>query len=96
MRLETVKNIAAASRAKRRELEMTQLDLALKLGVSRKWVYDFEKGNPGAALGTVLHLCWVLGLNLEIADANVGFPGSTVLEAGDIDLDELLEGYEKG
>ncbi len=84
----TIASIAAAARARRRELGLTQAELATRLGMSRRWIAEFEHGSGGASLGSALRLLAELGLDLEL-----GGPGSAVTTQHDdgIDLDEIIE-----
>lgn len=50
----------------RLEQGLTQAQLAEKSGVSRKWLGDFERGNPNARLGLVLAVMDALGANLTV------------------------------
>jgi y4mF family transcriptional regulator len=68
MRIETrtSSDVGAAIRARRRELGWDQATLADKIGVSRLWVNQIEKGKPGAALGLILNAFTALGLSLTV------------------------------
>lgn len=46
--------IGALIRDRRRALGLGQADLAARIGVSRLWVNQVERGKPGASLGLVL------------------------------------------
>jgi transcriptional regulator with XRE-family HTH domain len=50
----TVGDLGAAVRQARTALGMTQEDLARRIGVSRRWVLRFERGNPRAEVQLVL------------------------------------------
>ena len=41
---------------------MSQEELALACGITRKTLYALEKGSPASALGTVFTVFWKLGL----------------------------------
>lgn len=49
----------------REEAGLSQADLAEQAGLSRKWVNEFERGNPNARVGAVLDVLRVLGYGLE-------------------------------
>lgn len=51
-----------AIRLKRREKGLSQLELAARVGVERKWVIRLEAGNPTAELGLVLKTLEALDL----------------------------------
>ena len=52
----TVNSIRLAVRAKRRTLGLSQAQVAMRAGVSRKWLSEFEQGKVKAELGLVLRL----------------------------------------
>lgn len=54
----------------------SQEDLAQRVGASRRTVVNIEAGSPGAAVGTVLHIAWLLEVRLDDG------PAWTVLEPG--------------
>lgn len=91
MMIRTPIDLGAAIRDRRRRLQLDQDELAARVGVSRKWVIDVEKGKPRAELGLVLRTLDALGLKLAL-DAETGSAvagtGSTV--AGP-DIDQLLD-----
>ena len=75
-------------RGRRRDLGLTQAELATRAGVSRKWVYEFEAGKPSAELRLILRVVDALGLTLELGcqdDARATAGGTLA------DLDSLIE-----
>jgi HTH-type transcriptional regulator / antitoxin HipB len=66
MRLRTSKDIGALIRQRRHELDLSQLELAERVGVSRQWVVDVERGKPRAELGLVLRTLDVLDVRLHV------------------------------
>jgi HTH-type transcriptional regulator / antitoxin HipB len=64
--IHTAGEIGAAIRARRRELGWDQATLADKIGVSRLWVNQVEKGKPGAGVGLVLRAFAALDLTLML------------------------------
>ncbi|HEX8715848.1 MAG TPA: helix-turn-helix domain-containing protein [Gemmatimonadaceae bacterium] len=66
MRTLTPRDIGALARDARRELGMTQTQLATKIGASRFWVAEFEQGKPRAELGLVLKALKALRLVLTV------------------------------
>jgi HTH-type transcriptional regulator / antitoxin HipB len=58
----TVSEIGSAIRARRREHGWDQATLAEKIGVSRLWVNQVERGKPGAGIGLVLRAFAALDL----------------------------------
>ena len=66
MLLRTPKDVGAIVRQRRRELHLDQRTLAERVGVSRQWIIDCEKGKPRAELGLVLRTLVALGLRLSV------------------------------
>lgn len=95
MKVRSLADAAAALRGRRKELGLSQAELARRVGTTRRWVYEFEAGKPRAEFGLVLRALEVLGLALEITpDAGIS-DVPTPEESGYVDLDELLERYRR-
>ena len=76
-----------AVRGRRRDLGLSQTELARRADVSRKWLNEFEKGGkPTAELGLVMRVFDALDLDIELSDRNR--PGDAT--PGRINLDALL------
>lgn len=87
MQVRSSGDLAATIRGRRLELGLSQASLADRAGVSRKWLWDIERGKPSAAFGLLLRVLDALSLALDIAPLDRGTaPG--VPEA--VDLDALL------
>lgn len=65
MNLESPAQVGAALRARRRQLKLTQLDLAELSGVSVRFLSDLERGKPSVHLGMVMAVAQTLGWRLE-------------------------------
>ncbi len=63
--LHTPAAIGALIRDRRRALGLDQAELAARIGVSRLWVNQIERGKPGAGLGLVLRALAALGVVLS-------------------------------
>jgi HTH-type transcriptional regulator / antitoxin HipB len=90
MQARSIRDFAAAVRGRRGDLGLSQADLAVRAGVSRKWIYEFEAGKPNAELGLILRVMDALGIQLELGldeQAPATVAGHTV------DLDALLDEY---
>ena len=89
MRIDTVDDLAATVRERRKQMRLTQEEVARRVGVSRRWVYQLEQGKASAELGLVLRLLQALGLQVEIRPegARSERPGEQV------DLDAHLNRY---
>lgn len=66
--IRSINSIRSRVLARRHELGLTQTELALRVGVSRKWISTFEQGSAKAELELVLRLIDTLGLDLVIVD----------------------------
>ncbi len=66
--LRTPADIGALIKDRRRALGLDQAELADKVGVSRLWVNQVERGKPGASLGLILRALATAGVEL-IGDA---------------------------
>ncbi|MDT8370028.1 MAG: helix-turn-helix domain-containing protein [Longimicrobiales bacterium] len=53
-------------RERRRDLGLTQAELAEQIGASRYWVIEMEKGKSTAEVGLMLRALRVLGLVIDI------------------------------
>jgi HTH-type transcriptional regulator / antitoxin HipB len=86
MKVRSIRDVAAAVRGRRRDLGLSQAELAARAGVSRKWIYQFEAGKPTAELGLILRVLDALGVVLDVTydeQAAAGRPAR--------DLDTLIE-----
>jgi HTH-type transcriptional regulator/antitoxin HipB len=63
-RLKNPTEIGALIRARRQALGMDQAELAEKVGVSRLWINQVERGKPGAGIGLVLRTLTAVGVDL--------------------------------
>jgi HTH-type transcriptional regulator / antitoxin HipB len=92
MRIRTAHDLAALARGRRLDRGWSQVEVARRAGVSRKWVSDFETGKDSVDLAAVLRLLDALDVTLSSVDsASTDEPGS-----GDrVDLDDLLEKYSR-
>ncbi len=64
MRVRTPTELGAVIRDRRKQLKLNQSIFAKKIGVSRQWVIEIERGHARAELGLALRALDVLGLNL--------------------------------
>jgi transcriptional regulator with XRE-family HTH domain len=85
MKINSMHDVAASVRGRRRDLGLSQSGAASLAGVSREWVNSLEAGKAAVDFGLVLRLLDALGLGLDLvvrdATADPAF----------IDLDALLE-----
>lgn len=92
MHVRTPMEIGLLIRDRRRQLRLSQTELAERVGVGRQWIIAIEQGKARAELGLVLRTLAGLELRLSIDGGDaVRFPGPTPA----IDLDAVVEGAKK-
>ena len=79
-----MRELAAAVRAERKRLGLSQSALANKAGVGRDWIIGLEKGKATAEIGLVLRTLKSLGLTVQLGST------SEVHSTSRINLNELL------
>jgi HTH-type transcriptional regulator/antitoxin HipB len=87
MLLRTPTDLGLLIRDARRTQRLSQQELARRVGVSRQWIVEVEKGRPRAELGLVLRTLAALGLQLTVGaprDDEPALPEATV------DLDAVI------
>ena len=67
----TPRAIGDAIRTRRKELSLTQSDVARKMGVSRQWLVAVEQGKPGAELGLILRGFNVLRMSVRLVPYDI-------------------------
>jgi HTH-type transcriptional regulator / antitoxin HipB len=78
MFIRTPADLGAAIRDRRKQLGLDQSTLAKRIGVSRQWLIEVERGHPRAAMGLVLRAIDALGIRLDASMDQTNRPGSTV------------------
>jgi HTH-type transcriptional regulator/antitoxin HipB len=91
MLIRTPKDLGAVIRDHRRRRGLDQLALATKIGVSRQWVVEVEKGKPRAEVGLVLRALDALGVALSIPATD---PVAKKKAPG-IDIDQIVDKARK-
>lgn len=94
MRLKTATDVGVAIRERRRALGLDQATLARKIGSSRLWVVQIEKGKSRAALMLVLRALDALGLVLR-ADDGVARPAQPPIPGAEVDLAQVIEAHRR-
>lgn len=87
MHIRTPLDLGLAIRERRRQLGLSQAELAARAGVGRQWLVAVEHGKPRAEIGLVLALLDALGCALTVTEV----PGRTA-SAG---LDAVIEAAKK-
>ncbi len=72
MQAKNSEQFGAAVRARRKELNVTQKDLAMTCGTGLRFIIDLEKGKPTCQIGKALRVLQALGLKLQIVSHDVG------------------------
>lgn len=88
MTVHSIRDLAAAVRGRRKDLGISQAELAGRAGVSRKWIYEFEAGKPTAEFGLLLRVLDELDLELAVRSK-----APDAARDDGVDLDELLDEY---
>lgn len=69
MKTNTIRDVAALARKRRRELGLAQAQLAAAVGAGREWIIDFEKGKSTVEWGLVFRTLKELGLEIDLAES---------------------------
>jgi HTH-type transcriptional regulator/antitoxin HipB len=88
MLIRTSADLGALIRDYRRRRGLDQLALAKKIGVSRQWVVEIEKGKPRAEVGLILRALDVLGVPLSVDVKKAARTGEGVAGA---DIDRIID-----
>lgn len=92
MLINNPRELGTRMRDQRLEMGLSQAALAQRVGVSRSWVVQVERGNAGAEIGLVLKALAALGLDLDLRAANA--PAAPLHDQGGSwtpDLTEILK-----
>jgi HTH-type transcriptional regulator/antitoxin HipB len=86
MLVRTPTDVGAVIRDTRKRLKLDQATFAKRIGVSRQWVIEIERGHPRAELALVLRAMDALNIHLDarIDDAN------RRRRSGAVDLDAIV------
>lgn len=88
MDVSSLRDIAAIVRGRRRDLGLSQAQVAARARVSRQWVSGFEAGKATAEIGLVIRLLDALDLRLAVTDGEAPLVASGMVP---VDLDALLD-----
>jgi HTH-type transcriptional regulator / antitoxin HipB len=87
MRIRTPTDLGALIRDRRIKLGLDQRSLASKVGVSRQWIVEVEKGKPRAEIGLLLRTIDALGIQLAAEKEPPGKPKDAVPT---VDIDSIV------
>ncbi len=71
MNTQSPEQLGATIRARRRQLKVTQKDVAMTCGTGLRFIIDLEKGKPTCQIGKILQVLQALGLKLQISSPGV-------------------------
>ena len=78
MFIRTPADLGAVIRDRRKQLGLDQSTFAKRIGVSRQWLIEVERGHTRAAMGLVLRAIDALGIRLDASVDQTSRRGSTV------------------
>ena len=87
MRIRTPSDLGALIRDRRIKLALDQRSLAQKVGVSRQWIVEVEKGRPRAEIGLLLRTINALGILLATDEEAPGKKGGGTPA---VDIDSIV------
>ena len=87
MRIRTPADLGALIRSTRKKLRLDQSSLAKKIGVSRLWLVEIEKGKPRAEIGLVLRALDALHVNLTATTTATPSPKDS---GAAVDIDRIV------
>jgi HTH-type transcriptional regulator/antitoxin HipB len=90
MLVRTPADLGAVIRDRRKQLKLDQAALAKRIGVSRQWVIEIERGHPRAELALVLRAVDALDIRLDASADQIRRRG-----AGAVDIDAIVTKAKK-
>jgi len=91
MLVRTPTDLGAVIRDRRKQLKLDQAAFAKRIGVSRQWIIEVERGHPRAELGLVLRAVDALNMRLD-ADTD---PSGRRGRAHAVDIDAIVAKAKK-
>jgi HTH-type transcriptional regulator / antitoxin HipB len=96
MRIRTPTDLGAIIRDSRIKLGLDQKSLADRIGVSREWIVEIEKGKPRAHIGLVLRAFNALGITLDARPESASPNKSSARSANtSVDIDSIVAAARK-
>lgn len=92
MLIRTSADLGAIIRDTRKRLKLDQSSLAKRIGVSRQWVIEVERGHARAELGLVLRALGALGIHLDAGSKQSHGRGS---EKSVVDINAIVSKAKK-
>jgi y4mF family transcriptional regulator len=75
MKLTSTEQLGTEVRARRKQLRVTQKELAMTCGTGLRFIVDLEKGKPTCQIGKTLQVLQALGLVIETGRSSGDEPG---------------------
>jgi HTH-type transcriptional regulator/antitoxin HipB len=94
MKIRTVSDLGLLLRERRRELRLTQAELAERIGASRQWIIRVEQGNQRSDVGLVLKAIAALRLTLDVRGDSDTTPSDEKTRR--IDIDAVVRAARRG
>lgn len=88
-------DFAAAVRGRRLDRGLSQSELAQRIGVSRKWISEFEAGKPTVEFALVMRVIEELGFSIDLGDDPSAAATTPASDPGVVDLDALLAEHRR-
>lgn len=95
MNVRTPSDLGMLIRERRKKLRLDQQELAKKVGVSRLWVIEIEKGKPRAEIGLVMRTLLALDLQLDVATEPAATPVKRTGAIAVPDIDAIVRNARK-
>jgi y4mF family transcriptional regulator len=92
MRILTPTDLGLTIRDRRKQLRLAQQTLADRVGVSRQWIVEVERGKPRAEIGLILRTLRELDVRLETSSV-VKSSATTRSTSSAPDLDAIVERF---
>ncbi|MCD6577270.1 MAG: helix-turn-helix transcriptional regulator [Anaerolineaceae bacterium] len=71
MNTQNPEQIGLAIRSRRKQLKVTQKDLAMTCGTGLRFIIDLEKGKPTCQIGKILQVLQALGIKFQISSPGI-------------------------
>lgn len=96
MIVRTPSDLGSLIRERRTKLGLDQQELATKVGVSRLWVIEIEKGKPRAEVGLVMRALLALDLAIDVSTEAPAAPAKRRAGAVAVpDIDAIVRSARK-
>lgn len=93
MLVRTPADIGAVIRDRRKQLKLDQATFAKRIGVSRQWVIEMERGHARAELALVLRA--LDALNIRLDTTTMDQAGAHLRGSGAVDVDAIVRKAKK-